>query len=222
MLVLNHFNGNDLSLNLNNTEDVLSYPITQVSGPSWTTFGSSATSTNAFMFGESSLLCDQTNNSYARVTGLPTNSEDFCIESWIYLISNGATYSTIFSANANFVFQLVVDHTNSNKLGFYLGNGSSWSQYSNTLTTNTVTIETWNHVAISFSVMDGWKTFLNGNLQLTLNRRHVTYMSTVNIGSNFVWSSDSSKNFNGYVDEFRISNCARYTQTFPASIETIL
>lgn len=218
MLVLNHFNGNDLSLNLNNTEDVLSYPITQVSGPSWTTFGSSATSTNAFMFGESSLLCDRTNNSYARVTGLPTNIEDFCIESWIYLISNGATYSTIFSANANFVFQLVVDHTNSNKLGFYLGNGSSWSQYSNTLTTNTVTIETWNHVAISFSVMDGWKIFLNGNLESTLNRRHVTYMSTVNIGSNFVWSSDSSKNFNGYVDEFRISNCARYTQTFPASI----
>ena len=66
--------------------------------------------------------------------------------------------------------------------------------------------------------MDGWKIFLNGNLESTLSRRFITYMSTINIGSNFVWSSDSSKNFNGYVDEFRISNCARYTQTFPAPI----
>ena len=120
MLILNHFNGNDLSLDIDSCEDTHSYPVTQVSGPTWTTFGSSATSTNAFMFGESSLLCDRTNNSYARVTSLPTNIEDFCIESWIYLISNGATYSTIFSGNASFVFQLVIDHTNSNRLGFYL------------------------------------------------------------------------------------------------------
>jgi hypothetical protein len=218
MLILNHFNGNDLSVNLNDCEDTNSYALSQASGPSWTTFGSSSTSTNAFMFGESSLLCDRTNNSYARLTGLSTTIEDFCIESWVYLKSNGATYSTIFSANANFVFQLVIDHTNSNKLGFYLGNGSSWSQYSNTLTSAAISIETWNHIAISYSMMEGWKIFINGTLDSNLAKRFITYMSTINIGSNFVWSSDSSKNFDGYIDEFRVSNCARYTQTFPAPI----
>jgi sugar lactone lactonase YvrE len=213
-LILNHFNAEVTDLNRSEDRVIQTDKSTVQNPPTWTSFGNASISNAAYMFGSGSLLCDRTNISYARVSGLPTtNVEDFSMEVWVYLRDVSATYSTIFAANANYIFQLVVDHVNSNKLSLFVGNGISWSQSNGVLSTNALTVDTWTHIAVTFSMGEGWRVYFNGTANQATGRVFAIPMSTINIGSNFVYTSDATKNWNGFFDEFRYSNMTRYTTT---------
>ena len=102
------------------------------------------------------------------------------------------------------------------KLNFLVGNGSSWDI--NTVSSGTgyaISTGTWYHVAV---VKNGtaWTMYVDGTSRATGTSAATDYNNTLQIGASTLWSSEP-RDFDGYMDEIRISDSARYTTTFTPS-----
>ena len=134
---------------------------------------------------------------------------DYTMEMWARFNDTG-TFRTLL-ANQGTNGAVFLQRDNSNKISlFYIGDSATLS------TTSTVTSGVWYHIAL---VVDSGtqKLFLNGTLEAS--RTETTYTSTTSQGMLGRRQSVTSRDMNGHIDEFRLSNIARYTASFTVPTE---
>lgn len=139
---------------------------------------------------------------------IPVNG-DFTVDWWEYCTGNSATR---FAQSVNGGCGGICAGGSANINSLYISStGSSWNMSSGSVMFNTA-LNTWVHWAL---VRNGntWTTYRNGIkfAQITGVGTIFTNSSGLVIGS-FLY--DANHYFVGYIDEFRISNIARWTQDF--------
>jgi hypothetical protein len=175
-------------------------------------FGNTAISTAQSKFGGSSVVFDGDND------GLTANNPnaqsdvlmagDYTYECWVY-ITSFATYRHIFvQAGQNTGNQPGMYINASGKVVVLVGAATAF-----TGTTSTVSINTWTHLALvrSSGVV---KAYVNGTADASTysNSGAITGGTDIHIGR---YPGDSTTML-GHIDEFRVSNTARYTSNFTA------
>jgi hypothetical protein len=170
--------------------------------------GNAQVSTAQNKFGSASALFDGTGDylSVATNTDFGFGTGDFTIEGWFYKTS--ATSQYIFDTRTTTPQVSVAVQSQSNGTIRLLVSGSFVVTSSNSHTTNA-----WNHLAIS-RASGVTRLFINGVVSTN------TYTDTNNYGSTKPMVIGAQFNgttaYIGYVDDFRVSNTARYTATFTA------
>jgi hypothetical protein len=209
-----------LLLHCNGADNSTAFPDSAFNPNLVTAHGNAKILSAQFKFGGASASFDGLNTSYLSIPDsaslrLPN---DFTIDFWIN-ISSSLTPSTwvIFKGPSNNSFASWLVFFQGGQLSFWSSsNGTSWdisdAQHIGTIAATGA----WHHVAISRQGST-WYLFLDGNLNATFSdpsTMHAT-ADAVTIGGNNYFSQA----FNGYLDEIRISNGARWTANFtpPAS-----
>lgn len=178
------------------------------------TVGNAQISTSVKKYGTGSLKFDGTGD-YLTTTNSPNlnfGSGNFTIELWLYSTvgtSNESVVNKGYNNAGNLSYLLFLD---SNTLGFFASsNGTSFDIASN-VSMGTATQNTWVHFAASRSG-SSIRLFRNGTLINTVTSSATIYTGTTNL---YIGSSDSGGlNFNGYIDDLRITKgYARYTANF--------
>ena len=178
------------------------------------TVGNAQISTSVKKYGTGSLSFDGTGD-YLTTPNSPNlnfGSGDFTIELWLYSTvgtSNESVVNKGYNNAGNLSYLLFLD---ANTLGFFASsNGTSFDIASN-ISMGTATQNTWVHFAASRSG-SSIRLFRNGTLINTVTSSATIYTGTTNL---YIGSSDSGGlNFNGYIDDLRITKgYARYTATF--------
>jgi hypothetical protein len=168
--------------------------------------GNAAVSATQSKFGGSSIAFDGTGDylSIASDTDYGFGTGDFTIEGWFYKTAVATQYlfDTRTTLNEN---SIAVQSNGSGSLRLFV-NGAFVLTSSNAHTNNA-----WNHLAIS-RASGVTRFFINGVVSTT------TYTDATNYGTTKPLVVGSQYNgttaFAGYIDDFRVSNTARYTTTF--------
>lgn len=168
-----------------------------------TAVGNAQISTVQSKFGGASILFDGTGD-YLSTTLPVFGVNDFTIESWVRFTSF-ADYRMFYDSRIN----------DPDSLGFVWGANAAGQlfiyQGSFVLTTGTLSLNTWTHVALT-RASGVWRIFVNGTLQAG------TYTSFGNLSRTVArigmdWAT--LYGMNGYFDDYRITNdVARYTSNF--------
>ena len=169
-----------------------------------------AISTTQSKFGGSSVFFDGTNDYLAPsfIDFVDTITGNFTFETWFYSTGSGTSGDGIFSndngsTGANKF--LVYFEPGNTRIVWFLGSGTAIN--SNT----TMNVNTWYHIAF---VRNGSTTtlYVNGVAQ------SATSSYTAELGFSSLWKIGvtAGSYFQGYLDEIRWSNTARYTANFTA------
>jgi hypothetical protein len=168
--------------------------------------GNAAVSATQSKFGGSSIAFDGTGDylSIATDTDYGFGTGNFTIEGWFY--KTAATTQYLFDTRTTLTENSVAVQSNgSGSLRLFV-NGAFVLTSSNAHTNNA-----WNHLAIS-RASGVTRFFINGVVSTA------TYTDTTNYGTTKPLVVGAQYNgttaFNGYIDDFRVSNTARYTATF--------
>jgi hypothetical protein len=177
-------------------------------GKVWTAVGNPVVSTDQSKFGGKSLYLD--GSSYLDNMLNPLNDFNFTVDWWEYRISSqsGSQYQMQGSAYGANPFS--IGHVYNSNICFSLSStGKSWDMALN-LIIGPVILNEWTHYAL---VRKGnvFYAFQNGVLKNTFNSDKLLYGADL---SSCIGAYGSSYGFNGYIDEFRISNIARWTENF--------
>ena len=169
--------------------------------------GSPVISTNESKFNNSSLFLSNNSFLYYSQSLLPLSS-NFTVESWVQPISY-VNQPAIWSQGNGYPFS-------ANRLQLYLNtSGNVIVQYgmSNIITSSLlVPLSKWTNItfvkssSIQYLFIDG--TLTNTGSISTLETEAFTIGNNYSLGSQY---------FNGYIDEFRITNSARYSSSFTVS-----
>ena len=131
----------------------------------------------------------------------------FTIEMWVYQTASptGGGYTIAGAHNSSgWLLQLKPTTTR-----FYI-TGSNLAVFSETLTNNT-----WYHLAVVREESAGVvKFYLDGTLKATSGSTPATMPSNRDLFIGAYRSGSNSQNFQGYIDDFRILNFAKYTSNF--------
>ena len=162
--------------------------------------------------GGSSIYFDGTGDCLTS-TANSLSSGDWTIDCWWMTtdITRTSGNANTVSAGADFYHGVNFNVLDNDKMGVWLGDGSSWSISDTTCGIKTDWAnDTWYHVALVF---DGstYKLYINGVLDVTIT-------SSTSIGSStslFIgrWGV-AAYYLEGYIDEFRMSSVARWTENF--------
>ena len=182
-----------------------------------TLYGTAKTSTAQKKFGTASLLLDGNSDYAIFPNGATGGAGDWTIEMFIFPANVGSgEFGTILDNrpdDTNGTYQTLV--LAAATLKFYVGgSGSSYRITSD----DSLSANTWYHVALCKSG-SSTKLFIDGTQTGSTFTDNVTY---VNIGRTIIGaeasfdSSGINDFFNGYIDEMRLSNMARYTSNFTA------
>ena len=169
--------------------------------------GSPVISTNESKFNNSSLFLSNNSFLYYSQSLLPL-SNDFTIESWVQPISY-VNQPAIWSQGIGYPFGV-------NRLQLYLNtSGNVIVQYgaANIITSSLlVPLSKWTNITFVKSSSVQY-LFIDGTLT---NTGSISTLETAAfiIGNNYLLGSQY---FNGYIDEFRITNSARYSSSFTVS-----
>jgi hypothetical protein len=192
-----------------------SYRISDASSNSLsiTPYGNTQINTTTVKYGTGSMYFDS-NGDYLSI---PYNSVfdfgtgDFTVEAWVYPLSLTSAVNNYLPLietrngvnSSSYVFGIY-----NGKLDTYYGNGGG--RY--TATSNTVSINNWQHIAIvrqSGTIM----SFINGIKDTTTASYTGSY--TVQATSILIGKIMDGDMFNGYIDDFRVTKgLARYTANF--------
>lgn len=161
---------------------------------------------------------------------LSMSTGDFTVECWVYWFGNTTPYqnfvgsnSAAFTGNATF-FRVWGSATSQTQLRNKIGIGNpTHDALSAVYSTNSLTVNTWNHVAVTRS-SGIIRVFLNGNLEAT----GTTDNSVYDFGDNGLCMGASPWDgangwFGGYISNLRIiKGSALYTSSFtpPSSVLT--
>jgi hypothetical protein len=168
--------------------------------------GNAAVSATQSKFGGSSIAFDGTGDylSLATDTDYGFGTGDFTIEGWFY--KPAATTQYLFDTRTTLTENSVTVQSQGNGTLRLFVNGTFVLTSSNTHTNNA-----WNHLAIS-RASGVTRFFINGVVSTN------TYTDTTNYGTTKPLVVGAQYNgttaFAGYIDDFRVSNTARYTSTF--------
>jgi hypothetical protein len=178
------------------------------------TVGNAQISTSVVKYGTGSLAFDGTGD-YLQAPDSPVfnfGSGNWTIEGWLY-INSAKNYNGFYGKRQAGQFGLTLQVDSSNVLSISASTtGSSWALAGASLGSGYST-GAWMHVAVTRSgtTITGW---LNGTSTGTQTLSGSLFAATgypATIGS----SNDTGQDFNGYIDDFRITNgVARYTTTF--------
>jgi hypothetical protein len=106
---------------------------------------------------------------------------------------------------------------NGNNLIWYVGSSSSvkWDVVDREAISNPNT-ETWNHIAICYTLNTGYKFFSNGNLTgaSSATNNVGSLLTNINLGSLAISDAQVYGGYNTYIDGLRISNSVRYTTNY--------
>jgi hypothetical protein len=171
--------------------------------------GNAAVSATESKFGGSSIAFDGTGDylSIATDTDYGFGTGDFTIEGWFYktVVATQYLFDTRTTLNEN---SIAVQSNGSGSLRLFV-NGAFVLTSSNAHTNNA-----WNHLAICRA---GGVTrfFINGVVSTTTHTDATNYGTTkpLVVGAQY----NGTTAFAGYIDDFRVSNTARYTATFTPS-----
>jgi len=174
-----------------------------------TTVGNAQVDTAQSKFGGSSALFDGTGDylSIATNTDFGFGTGDFTIEGWFYK-TTATTQWFIDTRTTTTQNSVAIQSNGSGSLRLFV-NGSFVLTSSNTHTNNA-----WNHLAIS-RASGVTRFFINGVVSTNTYTDTTDYGATkpLVLGAQF----NGTTAFNGYIDEFRVSNTARYTSAFTPS-----
>lgn len=166
-------------------------------------YGNAQVDTAQSQFGGSSALFDGTGD-YLQIPQAGLNLPgDFTIEFW-------ARHAAVNDQQVYFDFRAGgTDH-----IIFYIRSDNRLEYYDDTnpISTTTLAANTWYHLALSRS-SGTLRLFINGNQEYSVsNTRNHSNAGLAWIGT----SSDAlaANSMNGWIDEFRVSNTARYTANF--------
>ena len=168
--------------------------------------GNAQVSTAQSKFGGSSALFDGTNDKLV-VNGDFSQTGDFTFECWFRTTTVSGDRCIFAIGNEATDRQLVLTSGNDLKTDEYGVGGIDISP------DNTVTTDTWHHAALTRSGTTVTLWF-NGVSQGT-----ITSSATIGNANNLYIGalSDDAIDYSGYIDEFRVSNTARYTAAFTPS-----
>ena len=184
--------------------------------------GAAKVSTTQSKFGGSSANFDGSSNTQVLVRSWDTSSYtgDFTIEGWFYITDKTtSTNARVWSdgdGGTTEDFRLLQFEYSTNQIYMVTGQSGndSWS-YS--YVSATLNINTWYHIAASRSG-SSLRIFVNGTQQGSTisNSLAFTSASSNHSGRLGMFRTDASR-YRGFIDDFRISNSARYTTTFTPS-----
>ena len=163
----------------------------------------SVPSTSLTPFNPGSILFNGT----TQVLTIPDNAAfemtgDFTLEAWFYMTATTIDQEDIITKGATGQYQPYSVYVNSSNAVTLKAssNGSSWN-VANSVTFGTITLNTWNHVAVS-RIGTGMSLFLNGALNATVTNGSALYNNTYPVGIG--GRSDATELFTGYISNVRI------------------
>jgi len=171
------------------------------------TVGSAALSSTQSKFGGTSMSFNGTTDylTYPHRPGLSLLEADFTIEAWVY-ITSAATQSTLITFGSETTSRFIVAvNTSRQVIADIFGSAT------NTFTGNTITLNTWTHVAVvrSGSTITA---YLNGTSVGTASSSASLGNAT---GGVTVGRGNTTQYFIGYIDDLRVTKgYARYTTNF--------
>lgn len=179
-------------------------------GASVTNSGVSVSATQS-KFGGSSLYFNGSSRLRAGGTDI-LNGGQFTIDWWEYRTSDSANYNTVFHQQytAGSTYGFVVGNSKGGQISVYLSSpGSSTWDLISAWKMGTPVLNQWVHRAL---VHDGSTlyAFENGTLVNSMAFSRTLALAIAPI----IGQQDTSAYFTGYIDEFRISNIARWTANF--------
>jgi hypothetical protein len=179
-------------------------------------------STAQSKFGGASALFDG-NDDHLLVNALPSITGDCTIECWGRFdilpwnqTLGGGSYMMVYTGNAN-NYLLITREGAGSQVKFQIATDNKYGSF--TKSGVDLAINTWYHLAIVRSA-GVWKAFFNGTeLTTFINDSNFTNSGrTENMAFGTIGKfTDSRGSWDGYMDEFRVSNTARYTADFTPS-----
>jgi len=167
--------------------------LTNFSGPKFSAEGNAALSTDQAKFGVSSLELDGTNDSVDSTTNLDLSSTDFTVDVWIRP-DNVTGYKGIWQSG-----------TSTKEQSYLLGNQVYWTVNPSTIITTSVTVSAGVWTMLSYEREGNThRIYKNGTLEDTVSTGNKQDNGPFTIGKN------GFGDFNGYIDELRVSDIARY------------
>jgi len=171
------------------------------------TVGNAQISTSVYKYGTGSLAFDGTGDWLVPRNLLPLGSSDFTVEMWLY---PNATYSGAYAG-------ILDSRTSGDGAGLvYFGytgtaNQIGWKDNTTNVVTGSVTLSTWNHVAVVRS--SGTMTMYINGTSTSSSANSTNYT----VAFRLIGASFDPLAFNGYIDDLRITTgYARYTANFTA------
>lgn len=174
-------------------------------GFNYNTFGDAQLSTAQKKFGTASLALDGSGDYITSTQNCSYLASDFTLEFFIY--SSAITTSQAFLIDTRDAFA---------NNGIYVRLLNSGNIYIGYNTINVLNVahgmsnNTWHHVALTRSGST-WRVFIDGALKQSATGSSSSFASRP-----FKFGGSGIYYLNGYVDEFRASNIARYTSSFGA------
>lgn len=175
--------------------------------PFWQLFGTASLSVTQFKFGSKSFNSTAA-TAYSTVLTRSTAPANFTIEFFFFLNSTGAVLNLLSSTTANSL--LIAFARNPMNITVSIGQGASFNIANAVrLATTALVVNTWYHLSI-VKTNTQYRFFINGIEQNSITsalQMQTNSFSTFRLGGN-------TSAYNGFIDEFRISNVARYTANF--------
>ena len=193
---------------------------------SLTTYGNAQISTTTKKFGTGAMYFDGTRPSRLKsdaTASLAFGTSDFTIEMWCYQVSKASGYPRLINFNADYT-------TNTHALMMNTDDAVNLFRYAapNNIgdaimkSTTTLSSNTWYHAAVTRSGTT-FRLYVNGVLE-------ASYTSSATVDSNatsYITLGDTptmtaSEQFNGYIDDLRITKgIARYTVNFTPPTQSL-
>jgi hypothetical protein len=175
------------------TGDALVEPTNQEPLFNFTAEGNAQLSTAQAKFGSSSLLLDGTDDYVDTTTNLNLSSGDFTVDVWIRP-DNVTGYKGIWQSG-----------TTTTEQSYLLGNQVYWTVNPSTIITTSVTVNANEWTMLSYERQGNThRIYKNGTLEDTATTANKQDNGLFSIGKN------GFGDFDGYIDEFRVSDIARY------------
>jgi RHS repeat-associated protein len=186
-----------------------------LTGKTWTASGNVQVDTAQKIFGSASGLFDGTGDyiSTSNHTDFDFGGGDFTIDARVRLNSLATTQTIISKRAAGVYGPMLLRYNGTNgKWEFYSSqNGTTWGVI---LSGGSAVVNTWYHIA---AVRNGnvWTLYINGASVSTVTASGSVSTNTNNIVIGAADTTGTAANFNGWIDEVRISKgIARWTSNF--------
>lgn len=204
----NDYNGSKIIV------DDIGEPITEGTRPALTATvaGNSQISTAQSKFGSSSALFDGTGDNIKFTSDtLRLATHDFTIEGWIRPVSVTGATRVFYDQRTTATQANPLIYINTNAALIYYVSGAARITSAN----NIMSADTWYHVSVSRSGTST-RMFVDGTQVGSTYTDSTNYTGNpIFIGTNYA----AGEGWNTYIDEFRLSNIARYTDNFTPSTE---
>jgi hypothetical protein len=181
-------------------------------GPEFSALGNAALSTDQAKFGTSSLELDGTDDFVDSTSNINLSSTDFTVDLWIRP-DNVTGYKGIWQSG-----------TSTTEQSYLLGNQVYWTVNPSTIITTSVTVSAGVWTMLSYERQGNThRIYKNGTLEDTVSTGNKQDNGPFSIGKN------GFGDFDGYIDEVRVSDIARYggssftepTSEFSVDLDTI-